>query len=315
MTTEYAVCQYQGTLPGDAGALRDFVIQPASPWFSLAERRIVNLSLSPGNPFRDLWVVVRDGERIVAAAWGCWSNDTDHTGVLGFVLTDPQYRNQGLAARVCREVLNYAQALGCRCMILGTGNARAARIYEKLGFRLWYGSHYIWPQHADGGIAAMPARQWRQAQWADLPLLVRLILAGHEQHLIDPFEKLTRRNGLLEQPRTVSTGASLLLRSEKTNHVLWVCQNSNRQISGTACMVMEGPENQVFFQLHLDSQAPIQQNELWKLLIKYCNSLEIKQLKSFCRSEDRFVLRVLQDFDFQLEIIHDGDITLSLLVD
>ena len=54
---------------------------------------------------------------------------------IGEVATRPDYRGQGIAGRLCRQVLDEFAANGGEAVFLGTENPDAARIYHRLGWR------------------------------------------------------------------------------------------------------------------------------------------------------------------------------------
>ena len=109
--------------PGDVEAVGDFVIQPCEPWFSEAEQVLVRRSLeSQLEDFYDCWLVIRDGGKPVSTLWFHLGGDANRTGIMGYALTDPEHRGGGLQSRNFEAVVELADKMGSRMLMLGTAN-------------------------------------------------------------------------------------------------------------------------------------------------------------------------------------------------
>ena len=93
--------------------------------------------------------------------------------VVGSVLTHPDFRSLGIAARLVEEVLELAFAAGCRVSFLGT-TPNPKSVYLRCGFQ-WHNGGVMW--RAASGFsdcesqffAAGQNTSIREAMWGDLP--------------------------------------------------------------------------------------------------------------------------------------------------
>ena len=119
---------------GERAVLEDFIVQPAAPWFSAAERSFIERALAGefAATADDFFFFLSLGGRLVSHAWYPVSRRQPEVGVLGYVLTDPEFRGRGLSRRVCASLLEHFDRRGGRVMYLGTGNPAARREIARL---------------------------------------------------------------------------------------------------------------------------------------------------------------------------------------
>ena len=90
---------------------------------------------------RHLTYVKRQGEELVGTACLAYAEPPSAPaagpiiGGLGEVATAPAFRRQGTAAQLCERARDEFAGQGGAALFLGTGNADAARVYDRLGFR------------------------------------------------------------------------------------------------------------------------------------------------------------------------------------
>ena len=76
------------------------------------------------------------GQMMVTFEWSDWRNGTFWW--VQSVYVRPEYRRRGIYTRICRQVMEEAQALGSVCgfrLYVDKRNSRAQNVYEHLGFR------------------------------------------------------------------------------------------------------------------------------------------------------------------------------------
>ena len=114
-----------------AGALRQAPL-------ALREAHAERLANAPV-PFTG-FLLKRDGELLVC---GQHAIEGDLVGLYDIYTVDAA-RGQGLAGRLCIEMLNHARSFGARHAYLQveTANAPAQAVYRRLGFTTGYGYHY-----------------------------------------------------------------------------------------------------------------------------------------------------------------------------
>ncbi len=79
--------------------------------------------------------LAQSGDTILAAAGCLHSVNNPSVAILGPVCTDPQYRKQGLALKVCDILLKHVKAQNIQAIYLGVkANVPAINLYKKLGF-------------------------------------------------------------------------------------------------------------------------------------------------------------------------------------
>ena len=301
----YQFTVYRGqNRPTDIEKIEDFVIQPQKPWFGSAEQQVVKRSLRNGlDNMEDCWVIARDNGQPIATVWIQLANDNLRTGLMGFVLTDPRYRGQGLAKRLCQLALQNAERHGCKIMILGTGNPYAKILYEKIGFYSYYKGHMYWPANAPEKrpIAYGNADKIRPTRWSDLAAIVRYIIDPQNQTLVDHFENLTRENGLLSQTRTASTGKALLLRAEQPGHAMWVLVNHHNQIQGLASVLIDpqSTSQQRWLQLYIHPACQNRAAELTQHALEWARQQGLQQIAAFTAQTDQTHIDALRTCQFQ----------------
>ena len=239
----YELAIYEGrTRPPDLEQVERFVIRPEDPWFGETEQEVARRSLRGDLPgLWDCWIVMRAKGVPVSVAWLHLADDCYRTGLLGYVQTDPPHRGKGLGQAVCRKAADLADEAGCGIMILGTGNAAARRLYERVGFAVWYGAAMCRP---DDAYRARPvpygdADVIRPSRWSDLGGIVRFIIEPQKQTIVDRLEGLSRENGRLHQGRVNSTGKALLVRADRDGNPMWALVNEKNQVQGLASIIGE----------------------------------------------------------------------------
>ena len=83
---------------------------------------------------RDVFYTLWEGDRLVGTSHLTYGLDCVSLGGLGEVATHPRFRKRGVAALLCQEALNDFTSAGGRAIFLGTDNAAAARVYQRLGW-------------------------------------------------------------------------------------------------------------------------------------------------------------------------------------
>ena len=297
---DYEITIYAGdSRPPDAAAVERFVIRPDDPWFGQPEQEVVRRSLRRELPgIFDCWIVARDGDAPVSAAWLHLGEDCYRTGQLGYVLTDEAHRGKGLARTLCGRLAELAGQSGCRIMLLGTNNPTAARVYQSVGFEAWYGVTMCWPagapdkapvSYGDGGAV-------RRARWSDFATIVRFILDPQPQTVIDCAEGLTRENGRLAQPRCASTGLALLTRADRPGNAMWVLASDKGQIQGLAS-ILRGPDDgapAARLELSVHAQCRAAGVELARRAIEWAREKGITDLTAVTGSADETHLACLR---------------------
>jgi ribosomal protein S18 acetylase RimI-like enzyme len=129
-----------GPTPENA-AVRDFIIQPNDPWFSIAEREWLRHVLRGDfvETSHDAIFVGRIEGQIVGALWYATHFGFPQVGVFGYVLTDPAHRGKGIGSALTEAAVRHFLGRGGRMLYLGTGNPVAHHIYAKHGFRDYNG--------------------------------------------------------------------------------------------------------------------------------------------------------------------------------
>lgn len=251
--------------PAETAALRRFVIQPESPWFSAPEQ--VHFSRALGGEFAavsDDYAFFASSDGIpVAHAWYQVSRRDPRVAVLGYVFTDPAWRGKGLSQGICSRLWEHFAARGGEAMYLGTGNPAARRIYEKLGFAPHHGNvmRRLTPSAKDPALEPARGRPAsrvaaRPADWGDLARLVALCTGKFPWIVRDHAEGFVLPPGA-EMRRCVSIGVALLLRAEAPGNSLGVLESEDGRIVGCASIV-EAPAAQprtLEFIVHPDHAA------------------------------------------------------------
>lgn len=231
-------------------AIRQLVIQPSGPWFSEVERRHFEGALSGefSGVARDRFWVAWHGTEPVAHVYFSTAAGAPAVGLLGFVITAPQYRNRGIGSLLLREAMADFAAMGGQCMQLATANPAARRIYEACGFRDYTGHIMRWLAHPDawadfdrayfanGGPAKVCP-----AHWGDSGRVVMLYVAPHPWFVRDYPERLYNHPAI-EQTRCASILPALMT-GTGADHPgrgvpggFWVLENTDLCIVGAATL-------------------------------------------------------------------------------
>ena len=87
--------------------------------------------------------LLQEQEQLVSTCHLTTSNVLPQLGGLGEVATHPQFRRQGIAARLCEYARNDFQGQNGQAVFLGTVNPDAARVYYRLGWRKLAGTNVM----------------------------------------------------------------------------------------------------------------------------------------------------------------------------
>jgi len=117
---------------GERLALHALLGHKGEPWLTDILWRMENAD-------GDSFAVAFRGEEAVASVWLGRSLGCPEVGLLGHVFTAPEHRRRGLAGRLLELVLEGFDRSGGRWVRLTTGNAAAARLYERTGFGMVLG--------------------------------------------------------------------------------------------------------------------------------------------------------------------------------
>ena len=82
---------------------------------------------------RDVFYLVRDGDRTVGSCHLTFPVADPALGGLGEVATAPAARGRGIASELCAMARDDFRRAGGSALFLGTANPAAARIYHRLG--------------------------------------------------------------------------------------------------------------------------------------------------------------------------------------
>ena len=236
-----------GPTPGNA-AVRDFIVRPDEPWFSIAEREWLHHVLRGdfvSTSFDAVFVGRLGGESVGALWYGTHASHPD-LGVFGYVLTDPAHRGKGVSSELTRIAAQHFLDRGGRLLYLGTGNPVAHHIYEKSGFRD-YNGHVMRLSTSDKDASALDAQYFAGAG----PAQVREAVPGDYARLtalyVSPETWFTRdfREGLLndpsqEQARCNSCWAAIALRKRSDRDAQLVLESPSGAIVGAAILTHGG---------------------------------------------------------------------------
>lgn len=96
-------------------------------------RRALQSQLSP--ELQCTFFIARHNDTIIAAAGALYSIENPAVALFGPVCADPQYRNLGLANKVCQLLLDHLQTVNVEAVYLGVNpDNPAAHLYKKAGF-------------------------------------------------------------------------------------------------------------------------------------------------------------------------------------
>lgn len=259
MSAEIEIRPFDPADPGTAAqahAIRELVVQPASPWFSEVERRHFQGALS--GEFAavacDRFWVAWHGTEPISHVYFSTAAGAPEVGLLGFVITAPPYRGRGIGALLMRAAIVDFVEMGGQCMQLATGNPAAHRLYEACGFRDYAAqtgraSHVMrWLARPDASNDfdrsyfdnAGPATA-RPANWGDSGGVVMLYTSPHPWFVRDYPERLYNHPAI-EQTRCASILPALMVGTgagdpgRSVPGGFWVLENPARHIVGAATL-------------------------------------------------------------------------------
>ena len=220
----------------------DFIVQPALPWFSLAERVLLERTLYGDfeTCSSDEMMVGRIEGQIVGTAWYHVGRENRAVGAMGYVFTSEEHRGKGVSSCLVQVALARFKKGGGRCMYLGTGNPAAHHVYGKYGFRDYNGHvmRYLTESMDDEAFdrvffANTGRALVRDAHWGDLSACTALCAAPHPWFVKDYREALFSHPALT-QTRCVSVFPSMMLSNEQTGNALLLLESPANRIVGAA---------------------------------------------------------------------------------
>jgi GNAT superfamily N-acetyltransferase len=303
----------------ERAAIHDLIVQPASPWFSEAERRHVEGALSGefGAVARDRFWVAWVGPEPVANIYFSTAAGAPEIGLLGFAISAPAYRGRGIARLVLCEALADFMAAGGSCMHLATGNPTAHHLYERCGFRD-YDGHIMRYLAADGDWEGFDRAyfedcgpgQVRRGHWGDSARVAMLYVAQHPWLVRDYVERLYNHPAIT-QTRCASILPALMInttecpaRADLATGGLWVLENRALRLVAAATVTP--------LDLNAQAHAPIidflaapayldQAPELLTAAMDASRSGGAEYLRSYVAACDTEKVEVLQRVGFRHE--------------
>ncbi len=297
-----------GPTPENA-AVRDFIVQPDQPWFSIAEREWLWHVLRgdfTGSSFDAVFVGRLDG-RIAGALWYATHVNAPAVGVFGYVLTEPAHRGKGVSSALTSIAVRHFLDRGGRLLYLGTGNPIAHHIYEKCGFRD-YNGHVMRLSASPGEPAALDVGYF----CARDDVNVRRAVPGDYARLtalyVSPDTWFTRdfREGLFNDPthpqvRCNSCWAAIALRSRSPSDAQFVMETASGAIVGIATQTQGGAppvKHQSEVELLVYPGYYKQAGKLISRLIEHARRVGIETLVCLTASCDEDKIRILTDMNF-----------------
>jgi len=222
-------------------ALWEMVVRPRQPWFSRAEHEHFTRGLrgqlaGDADRFYSAWVGARPAAH--AALYSAVAHP--QVGLVGYVITEPAFRGQGLCSRLMEWLMADFRAGGGQCALLGTGNPAAHAVYAAGGFRDYNGHvmRYLTPpaEHAgadDAYFAFTTPAHARAGGWADAARLAWLYTRPGDCFMKDYVE------GLYDHPaiphtRCGSLAPAMMLDVEERAGGLWALETGDGRIVGAA---------------------------------------------------------------------------------
>ena len=181
----------------DNMALVSLLWHKGSPWIEDIHRRLSGLL----NGVDDCFVAAFDGQRMVATVWYTVARNDPKLGVIGHIYTHPQYRRQGISARLIDVAMTEFRALGGEFMQLFTSTPYTVPFYEQLGFENlhknqsyhetdWYMRFPVGSSEAIAAWFQSAACQIRPLTDADLPQYSLLYNLEHQTLLKDGAQRI-----------------------------------------------------------------------------------------------------------------------------
>ncbi len=185
-------------LPDDAAEhLLTMLQHKGSPWVEDIRRRIRGEVAG----VEDHFFTARDGLRTVGNVWYTVAQDAPRLGLVGHVLTDPDFRRRGIARQLLGRAMTEFHSRGGAMMQLFTSTLHSLPFYEEAGFENLYTQQvyhdrdwYMRSPHGSDRIL----RDWfaptevdmRPLAPADLPQYCLLYNAQHDHVLKDRAQQI-----------------------------------------------------------------------------------------------------------------------------
>lgn len=242
--------QVETFLPGEQKphdkieAIRDLIVQPQAPWFSVIERTHVENALEGHfeEVSRDCFFIGWIGDEPAGQVYYSTAAGAPEIGLLAYVITAPSQRGKGICSILVEQAIEHFLAAGGVCMHLSTSNPGAHHIYERFGFQIYTGqvmrylrSNQTWEDFdatyfSDVGTAAI-----RPGHWGDLARIGMLYVAPHPWFIKD-YPERRFDHPAIAQMRCGSTLPSMMVNVTERNGGLWVLENPARRVVGAVTL-------------------------------------------------------------------------------
>jgi len=291
-------------VPDDGMDLVSLLWHKGSPWVEDLRRRI--LGKVPGAA--DHFFVAFDGNRMVATAWYTVSRKDSKLGLLGHIYTRPEYRRQGISARLVKAGMAHFHDHGGVIVQLFTSTPYTVPFYERLGYENVYANQAY---HETDWYMRYPAdsqdvlRSWfssspcriRQLEGGDLPQYCLLYNLEHQSMLKDWAQSIGW--GLEAEFAFINS----LGRMSRGEGVCYVLEN-DRTIVGIASLMRLGFPHHAHvaatdFYVHPEFAA--QTEDLVDVCLARCHELAAEFVYAMGVDENK--RRALAGFGFQTKAV------------
>ena len=282
--------------------IKQFLDQPSSLGFSEGERIAIFRALEGGfkTTCNDYFFLLITHGRPISSAWYAVSRRTPEVAVVGWVFTDPEWRQRGLSTFLLQTLCEHFTSRGGRAIYLGTENPSARRIYQKVGFTEYNGdvmqrlSEYESEREFENRIFGAGQKvHIRAAEWGDVALATALYTNPFPWIVRDFTERIILwPSGRLN--RCVSMFDALMLRSELPGNSMHVLENAGGYLVACVSLISSpsGKEHLLEFLAH-----PSYSREAKEFLHEVAESRI--GLICYAAEEDQTKLEILRSLNFQ----------------
>jgi GNAT superfamily N-acetyltransferase len=226
--------------------LVELVTQPGHNWMSEAEGQYLIRALAGGflSSSNDYFFAQYLRGSPVSHGWYQVSRRNPAVGVMGYIITHPQFRRLGFSTSVVEMILEHFTAQGGKTLFLGTANPRARTIYLKAGFLDYHGCVMRWTRDSTPSEACPfensayddEQARVRTAEWGDVALGTAFYSSQLPWIVRDFSEKIIVA---ADRPptRCVSIYVSLMLRSEIDGNSMFVLENGRGSVVGCISII------------------------------------------------------------------------------
>ncbi len=195
---KYAIEHFTAPLSESAAdTLVTFLQHKGRPWVDDIRRRVRGEVAGA----EDHYFVIYDGPRVVGHVWYTVSQADPRLGLIGHVLTHPDYRRRGIARQLIERAMNEFHHCGGMLMQLFTSTLFSLPFYEQLGFEKLFSQQvyhdrdwYMRSPHGSDQILhdwfASSDRRIRPLGAGDLPQYCLLYNAQHDHVLKDRAQQI-----------------------------------------------------------------------------------------------------------------------------